>query len=357
MQKTFIKGFVTKSASGSYRVLASSSSVDRQGDSIDQKGWDLGNFMKNPVMPWAHDYKALPIAKVTSIETTDKGLEAEFEFASAEGNPMAQQVKNLYDNGFLNAVSVGFIPKERNGSSITKQELLEISFVPVPANQDALRLAFKSMDDKDTEIKEALEMLKGAVSDELDAEEAMEMKCQKFNEVMEVIYALADVYFNEETPVEAFSSLLTEAIGLLQQTAGNDGEDADDIDEDQEASVTASFKELVAKKETTTEKFVKFFEMKSGAKLSKSTVDELNKAIEAAQTVQSVLEDLKKGASSQSEDGEDDTETDDEGDAEKGLVLNTEDLVFVRQALVGNDKVNELALSVVNAKMREMGLK
>jgi hypothetical protein len=61
-------------------------------------------------------------------------------FASTEN---AQLCRKLYDEGILKTVSVGFIPLERdqaNNSIITKAELLELSFVPVPCNPNALSL-------------------------------------------------------------------------------------------------------------------------------------------------------------------------------------------------------------------------
>ena len=147
MNKIFIKAHIKKSADEkSYRFLASTSSIDRQGDSIDQKGWELRNFMNNPVILWAHRYDELPLGKVIELSVTESGLEAEIVFADESANPKAQQVKELVDQGILNAVSVGFIPKERSGNIITSAELLEISIVPVPANQDALALAYKEMD-------------------------------------------------------------------------------------------------------------------------------------------------------------------------------------------------------------------
>jgi HK97 family phage prohead protease len=147
MNKIFIKAQIEKSAGEkAYRFLASTSSIDRQGDSIDQSGWELKNFMNNPVMLWAHRYDELPLGKVNQITINENGMEAEMVFAEEDANPKAQQVKKLVDAGILNAVSVGFIPKERNGNIITRAELLEISIVPVPANQDALALAYKDMD-------------------------------------------------------------------------------------------------------------------------------------------------------------------------------------------------------------------
>src|SRR5665647_892485 len=40
--------------------IGSTASEDRYGDSITQAGWDVGNFIKNPVVPWGHDYSMPP---------------------------------------------------------------------------------------------------------------------------------------------------------------------------------------------------------------------------------------------------------------------------------------------------------
>lgn len=141
MKKTYLRAIAKKAGDGIFSVLASTNAIDRQGDSVQQDGWDLENFKKNPVILWAHNYDELPIGKATELGVTVRGLEITFEFAPAEANPKAAQVRKLMEEGFLNAVSVGFIPKERNGNIITRQELLELSVVPVPANQEALRLA------------------------------------------------------------------------------------------------------------------------------------------------------------------------------------------------------------------------
>lgn len=147
MNKTYLKGYIQKAKEDDiYEFVASTSSVDRQGDSIDQNGWELDNFLKNPVILFAHNYSELPIAKAVEVIKGEKSLTIKIQFASEEANPKAQQVKKLVEEGILNTTSVGFIQKERNGNIITKAELLEVSIVPVPANAEALRLAYKSLD-------------------------------------------------------------------------------------------------------------------------------------------------------------------------------------------------------------------
>lgn len=130
--------------SGSFNVIVSTADTDRQGDSVSQDGWDLSYFKSNPVVLWAHDYGSLPIGMCTSIEVKDGKLVAAGKFAPADANPFAQQVRRLYELGMVRATSVGFIPTDTDYSrepvKINKAELLEFSFVPVPANPHALTL-------------------------------------------------------------------------------------------------------------------------------------------------------------------------------------------------------------------------
>jgi hypothetical protein len=77
---------------------------------------------------------------------TAEGILSKMQFAKTQ---MAEEIFQLYKEGFMRAFSVGFIPKEwtdGDGEKVprrtyTKWELLEYSAVPVPANPDALALA------------------------------------------------------------------------------------------------------------------------------------------------------------------------------------------------------------------------
>lgn len=126
-----------KSDSGNFKFIASTPAVDRQGESIDQNGWELENYLKNSVLLWAHDYSQPPIGVVDKIGLENGNLVIEGRFAPTE---FGQQIRKLYDLQMVNTVSVGFIPKEMNGNVITKSELLEVSVVPVPANPQAISL-------------------------------------------------------------------------------------------------------------------------------------------------------------------------------------------------------------------------
>ncbi len=122
----------------------STAAVDRDGDTIDPKGWDLGSYTKNPVVLWAHDYSGLPVGKAVNIKSTEHGLQADVEFLPQGLDQFADKIHDMCKAGFLNATSVGFRGMEydeaqgRKGYDFKKQELLEFSIVPVPCNPEAL---------------------------------------------------------------------------------------------------------------------------------------------------------------------------------------------------------------------------
>lgn len=144
---------------GEFEVIATTEGTDRDGEVIMVKGWDFENFMKNPVVLFGHDYWSLPIGAVTSIDVQDDKVVAKGVFARTEEG---QKARMLYEDGILRTVSVGFIPKERNGNVITKAELLELSFVPVPSNPEALDMR-KALDDFKKVLETSLRIQKSVV--------------------------------------------------------------------------------------------------------------------------------------------------------------------------------------------------
>lgn len=157
--KIDVQAFMQKTAegdNGTFKVIASNGKIDRDGEIINPDGWELDNYLKNPVILLCHDYWDLPIGIATKVYFDDlKNMVVEGVFAPADANPKAQQVRKLYDLGILKTVSVGFIAKERNGSMIMRQELLEVSFVPVPSNPGAIDIA-KANGIEETVIKQFL---------------------------------------------------------------------------------------------------------------------------------------------------------------------------------------------------------
>lgn len=129
------------------RFVFSDATVDHSGDSIDPKGWDLGIFKRNPVALFSHMSWEPPIGRASNVSVQGGELVGDIEFATADIYEFADTIYRLIKGKFLNAVSVGFLPKEwafssdKNrpyGIDFKKQTLLEISVCPVPCNPNAL---------------------------------------------------------------------------------------------------------------------------------------------------------------------------------------------------------------------------
>ncbi len=129
------------------RFVITTQGVDRDNDTVAVSGWDVSNYVKSPVVLWAHDYSQMPVARAIELNQTPKGLEALAEFPPKGTYAFADTVFEMLKGGFLSATSVGFRPtayepdEKRGGINFTKQELLEFSIVPVPANPEALIVA------------------------------------------------------------------------------------------------------------------------------------------------------------------------------------------------------------------------
>jgi len=119
--------------------IFSSANEDRHGDIVVQT-FDLKAFKKNPVILDSHDHQNADsvIGKAKGLKVVKNKLQGKIEFAVKE-NPKAKVIFDLIKGGYLNAFSIGFIPKEfDDNNKILKSELLEISVVSVPANADCL---------------------------------------------------------------------------------------------------------------------------------------------------------------------------------------------------------------------------
>lgn len=130
------------------RFVGTKETTDRTGDVIEAAGWELDNFVKNPVFLWNHNPDLGPIGRVKQIIREGTSLLFDVEFAPRDVSELADKMFKLVKSGFLHAVSVGFIPKEFEfirdsmdeitGVRFTRTELLELSAVSIPAHQDAL---------------------------------------------------------------------------------------------------------------------------------------------------------------------------------------------------------------------------
>jgi HK97 family phage prohead protease len=127
-----------------YTIIASSKAVDRDNEIILPSAFkNLDSYLKNnPVVLGFHNYQNFPIGKAVSGKITDNELYLDIKFAETE---QGKEARYLYDNGFMNSFSVGFIPKvwdydKDNRRVYSEVEILEVSAVPVPSNAAAVML-------------------------------------------------------------------------------------------------------------------------------------------------------------------------------------------------------------------------
>lgn len=158
------------------RFKISSEVVDRDGDTLIAKGCDFTNFAKNPQFLSFHNYHEYPLGIPKNWGVEGNSVYCDVYFPTVEElstNPEQASEKaklvdftyNCYKTGMLNAVSVGFIPKDlepdqKTGGNVIKEwELLEFSAVAVPANQDAIAQAVKSFGEGAKNIVDPLERI------------------------------------------------------------------------------------------------------------------------------------------------------------------------------------------------------
>ena len=129
---------------------ASTNDVDRSNDVIPVSVWEAGlkNYLKNPIILSQHDHDD-PIGRMTEHKIDSKGLWIKARISAAA------EVFSLVKDEVLTAFSVGFriIDAEYNAVAelfvVKELELVEISVVSVPCNQNTLFSLSKAFSDAD----------------------------------------------------------------------------------------------------------------------------------------------------------------------------------------------------------------
>jgi HK97 family phage prohead protease/HK97 family phage major capsid protein len=162
--------FTTKAAEGEDALYiegyASTVDIDRQGDVVPSSVWEKGlqNYLKNPVILAYHDHNK-PIGRMTGHKVDSKGLWIKARISAAA------EIYKLIKDDIITAFSIGFrvIDAEYNSVAeaflIKDLELVEISVVSVPANQNTLfqlSKAFESTEEYESFKKQFVPEAKSA---------------------------------------------------------------------------------------------------------------------------------------------------------------------------------------------------
>ena len=165
------KSFKKKDKKLKIAGYANTTAKDRVGDVVTAQAWAKGveNYRRNPVLLYQHKHEN-PIGRVDKITVDKKGI-----FVEASVSDAAEQnhgVQTLIKDGALKSFSVGFRVKdgkynrEDDSMMITDVELLEISVVSVPCNQDSLFSIRKSFE-SDNDYREFVKSLDDANEEEI----------------------------------------------------------------------------------------------------------------------------------------------------------------------------------------------
>ncbi len=192
-------------------AIASTAALDRDDEVLVPRGVQVEEFSKNPVMLQIHNYHEVSVGKVLKLGVSDEEVGFSFQFPDTD---VGNEMRYLYENDFMSAFSVGFIPRsfvriddntpdkveidlskvgERTGvveiikgekdkfildltkydrrprAVVASWELLEISPVPVPSNPEALlvravRKAMSQYDDDPVKASMAAAQLKDGLA-------------------------------------------------------------------------------------------------------------------------------------------------------------------------------------------------
>jgi len=204
---------------------------DRQGEKVIQSGWKTDNYKLNPVVLWAHQHDTFPIAKMVEIGTDSEGnLAGKMQFAVNEYE-FAATAFALMVGGYLNAFSAGFINNKyqideaNNVVMLIENELLEVSVVPVPANQLALAkskgINIKDLDEKKVETKSPMCRMDDETKNQCVSRKIPEIMADDPSITQEQAIAMAESMCDKacsEKAVEAISKSNNETIRKAIET-------------------------------------------------------------------------------------------------------------------------------------------
>ena len=164
---------------------ASTPSTDRARDVVQTAAWTKGglnNYNKNPILLFNHNYDE-PIGKATLVDVRDGGL-----YIEATIFPVSKAY-TLVKNGVLKTFSVGFLIKDAEylegtgGLLITEAELLEVSVVSVPCNQDATFELSKSAE-KPADYEKILEKFGKKLDKDAEASNDIKMTQEEIEKML-----------------------------------------------------------------------------------------------------------------------------------------------------------------------------
>lgn len=156
---------------GTIAFVMSAEIEDRDRDIVVQEGLDTAQFEKNPVAPWGHNARDMPVGKWSDLtkNLTGRPKRTEGILTLTMADPQAARLASHFEAKSIRACSIGFMPKEIErrdvpddqqgsyfypGYMIHSADLYECSPCSIPANPAALA---KAAADGDVMARETIE--------------------------------------------------------------------------------------------------------------------------------------------------------------------------------------------------------
>lgn len=340
-----------------YRFIASTESIDRSGEVILLSAWDFTNYDKHPVILDSHKSWEIEhiVGKCVKKEVTDGEFIIDVLFS--EKNEKGALIEEMLEEGMPIATSVGFIPKERENRDgvtyITKAELLEVSMVVLPCNQDAVQimkgLAVKhNVDVKDLGVEETAETATEETTEPVKEETAPVAEEEKPAETVEEPAKEVIEETTEEIKEEA-EETVTETTEEDTVTVEVEEEETITVELEDENEVIGEFEveisdQPVDNSQTEPEKSVLLskVEVKEGRKLSGETLATISQARtfaeESIQSLQNLVATLDNLVS----------EAGDKTLSSDYVTLRKSDIKEIQAKVRSSDKTQDEVLSIIN---------
>jgi hypothetical protein len=125
-----------------FRFVFSNQKVRRDGHVVINKGIQTANYLRNPIILFAHDDSQPPIGRGSNIDTSGVNCRIDVTFVPADVLPFAGTIRDLVAGKWLRALSMSWQPVDwkystdrshPSGIDFTEVDLLEVSVVPLPA--------------------------------------------------------------------------------------------------------------------------------------------------------------------------------------------------------------------------------
>jgi HK97 family phage prohead protease/HK97 family phage major capsid protein len=213
---------------------------DRSGDVVTAEAWAKGveSFRRNPIMLYQHKHDC-PIGKFDKITIDKKGIYV--EGTVSEAAERTHGLHTLIKDGALKSFSVGFRVKDgkynrtTDSTTITDVELLEISIVSVPCNQDSLFSLSKSFD-SDSDYKDFVKTLEiEDDSDEVIIADAVVVAEEISTKVLEeaIDEEAVDEEAVEEKLLEVLNEVISEKLEVIEEPIAQEEEILEEVLEEE----------------------------------------------------------------------------------------------------------------------------